>query len=222
MGQFDYGETIRSSSRFSIRRLTRDQRISEKRFRPALRPTRATATQAAKVRVETMDSAGRQATSCARVLLVLRTTRVDSCAQWCAAMVADSLIPLSRLSYGSGRATSCQRVRHAAYLSERDPSEPRRSNSFTRCCRLRHRVDDQLDRLDVCCRSQSVSKRGRADDAFSRRASHASISTLDVRTAAHHGRGHHKIEYTLEASLRQMRPRRLGGHDLSPGRLPAH
>ena len=127
-------------------------------------------------------------------------------------MVADSLIPPSRLSYGSGRSTSCQRVRHAAYLSERDPSEPRRSNSFTRCCRLRHRVDDQLDRLDVCCRSQSVSKRGRADDAFSRRASHASISTLDVRTGrlqwrtAHHGRGHHKIEYTLEASLRQMRP----------------
>src|SRR6516162_5846323 len=68
----------------------------------------------------------------------------------------------------------------------------------------------------------------RTDDAFSRRASHASISTLDVRTGrlqwrtALHGRGHHKIEYTLEASLRQMRPRRLGGHDLSPGRLPAH
>ena len=97
-------------------------------------------------------------------------------------MVADSLIPPSRLSYGSGRSTSCQRVRHAAYLSERDPSEPRRSNSFTRWCRLRHRVDDQLDRLHVCCRSQSVSERGRTDDAFSRRASHASISTLDVRT----------------------------------------
>ena len=97
-------------------------------------------------------------------------------------MVADSLIPPSRLSYGSGRSTSCQRVRHAAYLSERDPSEPRRSNSFTRCCRLRHRVDDQLDRLHVCCRSQSVSKRGRTDDAFSRRAGYASISTLDVRT----------------------------------------
>ena len=30
------------------------------------------------------------------------------------------------------------------------------------------------------------------------------------------------LEYTLEALLRQMRPRRLGGHDLSPGRLPAH
>src|SRR6516164_5414514 len=65
--------------------------------------------------------------------------------------------------------------------------------------------------------SQSVSKRGTTDDAFSRRASHASISTLDVRTGrlqwrtALHGRGHHKIEYTLEASLRQMRPRRLGG-----------
>ena len=149
-------------------------------------------------------------------------------AQWCAAMVADSLIPPSWLSYGSGRSTSCQRARHAAYLSERDPSEPRRSNSFTRCCRLPHRVDDQLDRLHVCCRSQSVSKRGRTDDAFSRRASHAGISTLDVRTGrlqwrtALHGRGHHKIEYTLEASLRQMRPRRLGGHDLSTGRLPAH
>src|SRR5262245_60919367 len=78
--------------------------------------------------------------------------RVDSYAPWCAAMVADSLIPPSRLAYGSGTSTSCQRVRHAAYPSERAPSEPRRSNSFTRCCRLRHRVDDQLDRLDVCCR----------------------------------------------------------------------
>src|SRR5215831_11570299 len=54
------------------------------------------------------------------------------------------------------------------------------------------------------------------------------ISALDVRTGrlqwrtALHGRGHHKIEYTLEASLRQMRPRKLGGHDLSAGRLPAY
>src|SRR6516225_3121838 len=69
--------------------------------------------------------------------------------------------------------------------------------------------------------SQSVSKRGTTDDAFSRRASHASISTLDVRTGrlqwrtALHGRGHHKIEYTLEASLRQMRPRRLGKATMS-------
>ena len=124
-------------------------------------------------------------------------------------MVADSLIPPSRLSYGSGRSTSCQRVRHAAYPSERDPSEPRRSNSFTRCCRLRHRVGDQLDRLDVCCRI-AIGEQAWDDDAFSRRASHASISTLDVRTGrlqwrtALHGRGHHKIEYTLEASLRQM------------------
>jgi len=76
--------------------------------------------------------------------------------------------------------------------------------------------------------SQSVSTRGTTDDAFSKRASHASISTLDVRTGrlqwrtALHGRWHHKIEYTLEASLRQMRPRRLGGHDLSAGRLPAY
>src|SRR5262245_10629484 len=76
--------------------------------------------------------------------------------------------------------------------------------------------------------SQSVSKCGMPDDAFSRRANHASIPTLDVCTGrlqwrtALHGRGHHKIEHTLEASLLQMRPRRLGGHDLSPGRLPAH
>src|SRR5215831_17148412 len=68
--------------------------------------------------------------------------------------------------------------------------------------------------------SQSVSKCGRPDDAFSRRANHASMPTLDVCTGrlqwrtALHGRGHHKIEHTLEASLLQMRPRRLGGHDL--------
>jgi len=54
------------------------------------------------------------------------------------------------------------------------------------------------------------------DNAFSRRAGYASISTLDVRTGrlqwrtALHWRGHHKIEYTLEASLRQVRPRRRG------------
>jgi len=50
------------------------------------------------------------------------------------------------------------------------------------------------------------------ENAFSRRAGYASISTLDVRTdrlqwrTALHWRGHHKIEYTLEASLRQVRP----------------
>jgi hypothetical protein len=32
--------------------------------------------------------------------------------------------------------------------------------------------------------------------------------------------GYHKIEYTLEASLRQVRPRRLGGCHLPAGRLP--
>ena len=161
--------------------------------------------------------------------MVLRTTRVDSCAQWCAAMVADSLIPLSRLSYGSGRATSCQRVRHAAYLSERDPSEPRRSNSFTRCCRLRHRVGDQLDRLDVCCRiAIDDASVGRRMMLFREEPVTPVYRRWIVRTGrlqwrtALHGRGHHKIEYTLETSLRQMRPRRLGGHDLSPGRLPAH
>ena len=59
-------------------------------------------------------------------------------------------------------------------------------------------------------RSLSVSPRGRTDNAFSRRAGHASISTLDVRTGrlqwgtAVHWRGHHKIEYTLEAPLRQV------------------
>jgi hypothetical protein len=37
-----------------------------------------------------------------------------------------------------------------------------------------------------------------------------------------HWRGHHKIEYTLEASLRQVRPRRLGGCYLSAGRLSAY
>ena len=63
------------------------------------------------------------------------------------------------------------------------------------------------------------------ENAFSRRAGYASISTLDVRTGrlqwrtALHWRGHHKIEYTLEASLRQLRPRRLGGCHLSAGRL---
>src|SRR5262249_43351222 len=65
--------------------------------------------------------------------------------------------------------------------------------------------------------SLSVRPRGRTHNAFSRRAGHASISTLDVRTGrlqwgtAVHWRGYHKIEYTLEASLRQVRPRRLGG-----------
>ncbi len=48
-----------------------------KRFRPALRPTRATAPQAAKARVETMDSARRQATSCARVLLTISESVPD-------------------------------------------------------------------------------------------------------------------------------------------------
>jgi hypothetical protein len=33
---------------------------------------------------------------------------------------------------------------------------------------------------------------------------------------------HHKIEYKLEASLRQVRPRRLGGCHLPAGRLPPH
>jgi hypothetical protein len=66
------------------------------------------------------------------------------------------------------------------------------------------------------------------ENAFSRRAGYASISTLDVRTGrlqwrtALHWRGHHKIEYTLEASLRQVRPRRLGGCYLSAGRLSAY
>jgi hypothetical protein len=66
------------------------------------------------------------------------------------------------------------------------------------------------------------------ENAFSRRAGYASISTLDVRTGrlqwrtTLHWRGHHKIEYTLEASLRQVRPRRLGGCYLSAGRLSAY
>jgi hypothetical protein len=73
--------------------------------------------------------------------------------------------------------------------------------------------------------SLSVSQRGMTDNAFSRRAGHASISTLDVRTGrlqwggVVHWRGHHKIEHTLEASLRQVRPRRLGGCHLPAGRL---
>jgi hypothetical protein len=52
------------------------------------------------------------------------------------------------------------------------------------------------------------------ENAFSRRAGHASISTLDVRTGrlqwrtALYWRGHHKIEYTLQASPRQVRPQR--------------
>ena len=76
--------------------------------------------------------------------------------------------------------------------------------------------------------SLSVSPRGRKDIAFSRRAGHASISTLDVRRGrlqwgtAVHWREHHKIEYKLEASLRQVRPRRLGGCHLPAGRLPPH
>ena len=58
------------------------------------------------------------------------------------------------------------------------------------------------------------------ENAFSRRAGHASISTLDVRTGrlqwgtAVHWREHHKIKYKLEASLRQVRPRRLGARPL--------
>jgi hypothetical protein len=68
--------------------------------------------------------------------------------------------------------------------------------------------------------------RGGTYNAFSRRAGHASISTLDVRAGrlqwgtAVHWRGYHKIEYTLEASLQQVRPRRLGGCYLPAGRLP--
>jgi hypothetical protein len=60
------------------------------------------------------------------------------------------------------------------------------------------------------------------------RAGHASISTLDVRTGrlqwgtAVHWREHHKIKYKLEASLRQVRPRRLGGCHLPASRLPPH
>jgi hypothetical protein len=76
--------------------------------------------------------------------------------------------------------------------------------------------------------SLSVSPRGRTDNAFSRRAGHTSVSALDVRTGrlqwgtAVHWREHHKIEYKLEASLRQVRPRRLGGCHLPAGRLPPH
>jgi hypothetical protein len=64
--------------------------------------------------------------------------------------------------------------------------------------------------------SLSVSPLGRTDNAFFERAGHVSISALDVRTGrlqwetAVHWREHHKIEYKLEASLRQLRPRRLG------------
>jgi hypothetical protein len=60
--------------------------------------------------------------------------------------------------------------------------------------------------------SLSVSPRGRTDNAFSRRAGHASISALDVRRGrlqwgtALHWREHHKIEYKLEAPLRQVQP----------------
>jgi hypothetical protein len=56
--------------------------------------------------------------------------------------------------------------------------------------------------------SLSASKRARTNHAFSRKAGLPSISTLDVRTGwlqwrtAFHWRGHNKIEYTLEASLR--------------------
>src|SRR5262245_41629799 len=73
--------------------------------------------------------------------------------------------------------------------------------------------------------SLSVSPRERTDNAFSRRAGHASISALDVRTGrlqwgtAVHWREHHEIEYKLEASLRQMRPRRLGGCRFTRGSL---
>src|SRR5262249_20147467 len=74
----------------------------------------------------------------------------------------------------------------------------------------------------------SVNARGRTHNAFSRRAGHASTSALDVRTGrlqwgtAVHWREHHKIEYKLETSLRQVRPRRLGGCQLPAGRLPPH
>jgi hypothetical protein len=69
---------------------------------------------------------------------------------------------------------------------------------------------------------------GRMENALSRRAGHASISTLDVRTgrlqwrAALHWREHYKIEYALESSLRQVRSGRLGGCHLSAGRPPAY